>query len=155
MEKMKPMDVGLEQLDFIPFYLRFPVASVYEILDNAVHEAQAGFATQIDVLHSDGSVSITDNGRGVCNLNYFTARNDVIYNNHVGVEHFPSLVEELQKTDWRKTLSSFESIATRIEKDRGKVTKLSHSTVQVLVCAAVKEMEDFSVKKLDMESFKK
>ncbi|KAB2060078.1 hypothetical protein ERO13_A11G322000v2 [Gossypium hirsutum] len=37
---------------------------VYEILDNAVHEAQAGFATQIDVLHSDGSVSITDNGRG-------------------------------------------------------------------------------------------
>ncbi|KAG4211639.1 hypothetical protein ERO13_A02G105903v2 [Gossypium hirsutum] len=39
---------------------------VYEILDNAVDEAQAGFATQIDVvLHSDGSVSITDNGRGI------------------------------------------------------------------------------------------
>ncbi|KAB2047966.1 hypothetical protein ERO13_A13G076800v2 [Gossypium hirsutum] len=38
---------------------------VYEILDNAVDEAQAGFATQIDVvLHSDGSVSITDNGCG-------------------------------------------------------------------------------------------
>ncbi|KAA3457109.1 DNA gyrase subunit B, chloroplastic/mitochondrial-like isoform X1 [Gossypium australe] len=30
------------------------------------HLAQAGFATQIDVvLHSDGSVSITDNGRGI------------------------------------------------------------------------------------------
>ncbi|KAK8593654.1 hypothetical protein V6N12_045730 [Hibiscus sabdariffa] len=39
---------------------------VYEILDNAVDEAQAGFATQIDViLHSDGSVSISDNGRGI------------------------------------------------------------------------------------------
>ncbi|XWS65320.1 hypothetical protein CRYUN_Cryun05aG0083100 [Craigia yunnanensis] len=39
---------------------------VYEILDNAVDEAQAGFATQIDVvLLSDGSVSITDNGRGI------------------------------------------------------------------------------------------
>ncbi|MBA0850920.1 hypothetical protein Goshw_009549, partial [Gossypium schwendimanii] len=39
---------------------------VYEILDNAVDEAQAGFATQIDVvLHSNGSVSITDNGRGI------------------------------------------------------------------------------------------
>ncbi|OMO51956.1 DNA topoisomerase, type IIA, subunit B [Corchorus olitorius] len=39
---------------------------VYEILDNAVDEAQAGFATQIDVvLLSDGSVSTTDNGRGI------------------------------------------------------------------------------------------
>lgn len=48
-------------------------------MDNAVDEAQAGFATQIDVvLHSDGSVSITDNGRGVYNFYYFTAGNDVI-----------------------------------------------------------------------------
>ncbi|QHO05853.1 DNA gyrase subunit B/mitochondrial [Arachis hypogaea] len=38
---------------------------VYEILDNAVDEAQAEFASKIDVvLQSDGSVSITDNGRG-------------------------------------------------------------------------------------------
>lgn len=39
---------------------------VYEILDNAVDEAQAGFASKIDVvLLSDNSVSITDNGRGI------------------------------------------------------------------------------------------
>ncbi|XP_074300873.1 DNA gyrase subunit B, chloroplastic/mitochondrial-like [Silene latifolia] len=39
---------------------------VYEILDNSVDEAQAGFATKVDVvLLADNSVSITDNGRGI------------------------------------------------------------------------------------------
>ncbi|MFS7962191.1 putative DNA topoisomerase (ATP-hydrolyzing) [Helianthus anomalus] len=39
---------------------------VYEILDNVVDEAQAGFALKVDiVLLADGSLCITDNGRGV------------------------------------------------------------------------------------------
>ncbi|XP_074281280.1 G-type lectin S-receptor-like serine/threonine-protein kinase LECRK3 [Silene latifolia] len=39
---------------------------VYEILDNSVDEAQAGFATKVDVvLLADNSVSITDNGCGI------------------------------------------------------------------------------------------
>ncbi|KAJ0675110.1 putative DNA topoisomerase (ATP-hydrolyzing) [Helianthus annuus] len=39
---------------------------VYEILDNAVDEAQAGFASKVDiVLLTYGSVCITDNGRGI------------------------------------------------------------------------------------------
>lgn len=39
---------------------------VYEIVDNSVDEALGGFGSQIDVkLHSDGSVSVRDYGRGM------------------------------------------------------------------------------------------
>lgn len=42
------------------------IVQVYEVLDNAIDEAQAGFASTVDVIvHTDGSVSISDNGRGV------------------------------------------------------------------------------------------
>ena len=60
---------GLEPVRKVPgMYTRTknPLHITQEVLDNAVDEAQNGHATQVALtVHKDGSVSVTDNGRGI------------------------------------------------------------------------------------------
>ena len=52
---------------------------VYEIVDNSVDEALAGYCTHIEVtINADGSITVADNGRGIpVGINHKTGRNAV------------------------------------------------------------------------------
>ncbi|TYJ12559.1 hypothetical protein E1A91_A11G360400v1 [Gossypium mustelinum] len=72
-------------------------------------------------------------------------------NNEVSVKDFEGLEEALKKTNGLDLIPDYlRPIANQIEEARGEATGIAHSYVQVLVCAAIKEMQDLAPVEMDM-----
>ncbi|XP_052877677.1 uncharacterized protein LOC108470535 isoform X2 [Gossypium arboreum] len=76
-------------------------------------------------------------------------------NNKVEYKDFQGLEDALANTAWGKVPDYLKSIGIRIEDARGKATEFSHTGIQILVCAVIKEMEDMSLGDLDWGTLKK
>ncbi|TYI58807.1 hypothetical protein E1A91_D11G387500v1 [Gossypium mustelinum] len=76
-------------------------------------------------------------------------------NNEVEYKDFQGLEDALANTAWGEVPDYLKSIGIRIEDARGKATEFSHTGIQILVCAVIKEMEDMSLEDLDWGTLKK
>ena len=63
---------------------------VYEIVDNSVDEALAGYCSEIDVqINADNSITVKDNGKG------FDVNNRKCGDEHIGIDNVKSRIERL------------------------------------------------------------
>ncbi|KAK5787364.1 hypothetical protein PVK06_042018 [Gossypium arboreum] len=146
------------------------VASKFDMLQQQrkAHSTTAGNDDQLDYIVSHLNLYFQDSfleklkkqfsARSPSLLSAFSDLKHIVYdkgNNKVGKESFPGLQEELQKIGWEEVPSFLQSIASRIEKDRGIVTEFTYKPTQILVCAAIQEMENFPVENLDIDTLKK
>ncbi|KAA3472001.1 Phosphate acyltransferase [Gossypium australe] len=68
-------------------------------------------------------------------------------NNKVDVAGFPGLEQALQEADCRGLPDNLKPIAAQIENARGKATEFPHKNIEVLICATIKEMEEWCTPK--------
>ncbi|XWS59499.1 hypothetical protein CRYUN_Cryun08bG0127400 [Craigia yunnanensis] len=76
-------------------------------------------------------------------------------NNKVAVSEFQGLEEALEKTTGWSIPDYLEPIASKIKKAPGKDTEFGDIFIQVLSCAAIQEMEDMPLEKLNWVTLKK
>ncbi|MBA0619563.1 hypothetical protein Godav_028718 [Gossypium davidsonii] len=75
--------------------------------------------------------------------------------NKVEYKDFQGLKDALANTAWGEVPDYLKSIEIGIEDVRGKATEFSHTGIQILVYAVIKEMEDMSLEDLDWGTLKK
>ncbi|TYI22534.1 hypothetical protein ES332_A06G110200v1 [Gossypium tomentosum] len=76
-------------------------------------------------------------------------------NEQSGVQRFSRLRRCISKHCLGEVPDYLKSIGIRIEDARGKATDFSHTGIQILVCAVIKEMEHMSLEDLDWGTLKK
>ncbi|TYH47147.1 hypothetical protein ES332_D11G391300v1 [Gossypium tomentosum] len=100
----------------------------------------------VTILVDQDHISLPDREMSKCNYSSWLSSLNKD-NNSVEVAHFHGLQEALDKTCCGKTPDYLKHIATQIEADRGKATKFGHKNIEILVCAAIKEMKDWLTNK--------
>ncbi|KAB2091285.1 hypothetical protein ES319_A03G181600v1 [Gossypium barbadense] len=76
-------------------------------------------------------------------------------NKEVGISDYDGLQLALKDTGWGRPPDYLEPVATRIEKARGEPTADIHKVSLLLVCAAVKEMEELTLEYSKWDMLKK
>ncbi|KAH1084442.1 hypothetical protein J1N35_024203 [Gossypium stocksii] len=77
-------------------------------------------------------------------------------NNKVSFKDFEGLEEALKESSFLDLLPGYlKPIANRIELARGEATGFAHKDIQVLVCAAINEMEESTAESLNWDTLKK
>ncbi|MBA0738943.1 hypothetical protein Gogos_012252 [Gossypium gossypioides] len=112
---------------------------------------------------TNGLASPVDQGNGSfvsleelrCNLCELVSQLYDENNKEVGISDYDGLELALKDTGWGRPPDYLEPIATRIEKARREATADIHKVSLLLVCAAVKEMEELTLEYSKWDMLKK
>nr|4B6C_A Chain A, DNA gyrase subunit B,DNA gyrase subunit B,DNA gyrase subunit B [Mycolicibacterium smegmatis]4B6C_B Chain B, DNA gyrase subunit B,DNA gyrase subunit B,DNA gyrase subunit B [Mycolicibacterium smegmatis] len=121
---------------------------IWEVVDNAVDEAMAGFATRVDVkIHADGSVEVRDDGRGIPVEMHATGMPTIdVVMTQVGVSVVNALSTRLEATVLRDGYEWFQyydrSVPGKLK--QGGETKETGTTIRFWADPEIFETTDYN-----------